>query len=101
MKFGIKEKSYKLIIKIISEFSEIEKAYIFGSRISGNFKRGSDIDIALIGKDVTFDIICKLSTVLNEKYPLPYYFDILDYNDIDNIDLKNHINKKGKVLFKK
>ena len=59
----------------------------------GNYKPGSDVDIALKGKDVTADTVFRLSTLLNEKLPLPYQFDILNFADIENPALKQHIDE--------
>jgi hypothetical protein len=39
--------------------------------------------------------------LLNEEYPLPYFFDILHYEEINNENLKKHIDTYGKELYKK
>ena len=38
---------------------------------------------------------------LNEVYPLPYFFDIIQYNEITNENLINHIDNEGKLLYTK
>jgi hypothetical protein len=38
---------------------------------------------------------------LNEVYPLPYFFDIVNYDDISNEELKKHIDNLGKVIYRK
>ncbi|WP_414646601.1 nucleotidyltransferase domain-containing protein [Clostridium tetani] len=58
---------------MISGFDEIEKAYIFGSRAKGNYKPGSDIDIAIYGENINLDILSKLNSILEEKSPMPYF----------------------------
>ncbi|MEW5845474.1 MAG: nucleotidyltransferase domain-containing protein [Bacteroidota bacterium] len=50
--FGISEKSYLLIIDVLKSYPEVEAAIIFGSRAKGNYKNGSDIDLALIGESL-------------------------------------------------
>jgi len=47
MSFGISNKSMSIIINILRQKKEIEKASIFGSRSMGNYKNGSDIDLAI------------------------------------------------------
>ncbi len=37
----------------------------------------------------------------NEEYPIPYFFDILNYNTISNRNLKEHIDNERKILYKK
>ncbi|HED05295.1 MAG TPA: nucleotidyltransferase domain-containing protein [Ignavibacteria bacterium] len=76
-----------------------EKAVIFGSRAIGNFKRGSDIDIALYGKKLTSDILNNIKIKLNEQLPIPYFIDIVNYAEIQNENLKKHIDREGKVFY--
>lgn len=65
----------------------------------GNFKSGSDVDLAVLGTDINRKIIRKLSEDLNENYPLPYFFDVISYYDISNKELKKHIDDVGKKIF--
>lgn len=99
--YGLLERDMKYIIKALEQFDEIEKAVLFGSRAMGNYKKGSDVDIALIGENISNEVIFKVDDYLNEVYPLPYFFDILNYNSILNENLKNHINIEGKIIYDK
>lgn len=45
------------ILEEIRKYSEINKAIIFGSRAIGNYKKGSDIDLAITGDKITKDIL--------------------------------------------
>ena len=36
-----------------------------------------------------------------EEYPLPYFFDIVNYNDIEDKEFKHHIDSVGKAIWKK
>jgi len=99
--FGIYEKSYSLFIKAISEYPQIEKAIIFGSRALGNYKKGSDIDLAIIGSEVNYEITSQLVNKLNEQLPIPYYTDVVNFNTIDNNELKQHILNEGKQCYEK
>jgi len=96
--FGLLEKDIDYIIQAIKRFDEIDRAIIFGSRAMGNHKKGSDVDIAIVGEKVSRNSIAKLSECLNEIYPLPYFFDIVNYNEISNIELKEHIDTVGIVI---
>ena len=99
MNYGITEKSFRLILEGLNHYPEIEKALIFGSRAIGNYKNGSDIDLALYGSDVTEETIRGLRTRLNEELPIPYYFDIIHYENINNQELKEHIDTMGKMFY--
>ena len=98
--FGLSENTYQLICSILSNFPGIEKAIIYGSRAKGNYRIGSDIDLAIIGDQLTFDIVINLLNILDES-DLPYNFDITLYKSIDNLELKEHIDRAGKVFYKK
>ena len=98
-KFGIYDKSYHLLLETLTLFPAIEKAVIFGSRAIGNYKKGSDVDLAVFGKKVDVKTILQLSMVLNHEQPIPYFFDVVDFNTIDNKELKKHIVVKGIVVY--
>jgi len=91
---GLERKDIDSIINIIRKFSSRSKIFIFGSRAKGNFKTGSDIDLAIVDDTLTLDKILEIRLQL-EELNLPYQFDILDYNKINNIDLKSHIDRVG------
>lgn len=99
MNFGLRESDLEYIVNVIRGFDEIEKAYIFGSRAKGNYKPGSDIDIAIYGENINSDILSKLNSILEEKSPMPYFFDIVDYSHLKHKELKEHIDRVGKAIF--
>ena len=99
--FGISEKSYRTIIQTISSFQDIDKTFLFGSRAKGNYKKGSDIDLAIYGKNLNQNTWLNLSVVLNEKTTLPYYFDIVAPKMLDNQNLIEHINRIGIVFYER
>ena len=99
MSFGISTKSMSMIINVLRQNKEIKKASIFGSRSMGNYKNGSDIDLAIYGTYITPEILNNISIELNEKSPLPYYFDIVHYETLKHEGLKEHIDSFGKVLY--
>lgn len=93
--FGLPDNDLATIIEVLSLKPEINKAYIFGSRAKGNFKKGSDVDIALKGNLLNYEIINQISYFLNEETLMPYTFDILNYDGITNADLLEHIDRVG------
>ena len=99
--FGIYDESYSLILEAVNGYPKIEKAFIFGSRAIGNHKKGSDIDIAIFGKDVDFETTSSLHGKLNEELPIPYFIDVVNFNSIDNQELKSHILHEGKSIFER
>ncbi len=84
-----------LLNKILNNFCEVKKAYIFGSIIKeGKFRENSDIDIALEGKvkEDYFLIWSELEEKLNEGVDLR----ILDSGVTSQI-----IKKEGKLIYER
>ncbi|MCK5700073.1 MAG: nucleotidyltransferase domain-containing protein [Cyclobacteriaceae bacterium] len=98
MKFGLTEKHIEVILRRASKFKEIERVVIFGSRSIGNYKKGSDVDLALKGLNVSQQIADKLRYELSEKTNLPYFFDVVCYNCLKNKSLIKHIDELGKDI---
>jgi predicted nucleotidyltransferase len=98
--FGLKNSNLIEIRSLLSKFPEIKEVKIFGSRAKGNYKNGSDVDIVLIGDKVTRKIALDISFELNEDTLMPYKFDILNINDIENLELLNHFVRKGITFYK-
>ncbi len=96
---SLKDSDLDAIKEVISRFPQVQKAILFGSRAKGNYKRGSDVDIALylIGDDITQSI----AGVLNDDTLLPYKFDVLNASTITNPDLIAHINRVGLTFYTK
>jgi len=89
-----------MIIKALSKWDEIQKAAIFGSRAVGNYRRGSDVDLVIYGAQVTDKIVVRLSTLLNQELPLPYYFDVVHYESLKNEQLRIHIDTYARLFYK-
>jgi len=95
--FGLKEGDLEVIIQMLMKFPEIEKAKIFGSRAKGNHQAGSDVDIVIWTKNNIS--AWELPGILNEETLLPYKFDVLNYHEIANAELKEHINRAGIKIY--
>lgn len=91
---GLSEKDFAILREAIAGHPEIEEAVIFGSRAKGNYKPGSDIDIALKGASVTRRTAAALHSDLEDSY-LPYFVDVIDYNTLTNDNLREHIDRVG------
>ena len=86
---------------IFSSYQEIEKVTVFGSRVLGNAKPGSDVDLAFGGKDVTLRLVSTVQNYLEEETTLPYFFDCVHFESVENEDLRKHILRYGKILYEK
>lgn len=98
--FGIIKVEFEHVKKCIREFKEINSVIIFGSRAMGIIREGADVDLAVIGDNITQETISKLNKELNKKQLASNFFDVIDYN-VSNEKLKEHIDLVGKVLYEK
>jgi predicted nucleotidyltransferase len=96
--YGLSENTIEKIKSVFSKYSQIEKALIYGSRAKGSFKNGSDVDIVFFGEDLTHDIIFNIEEDIDDLY-FPYSFDLSIYDEIDNLKLKEHIDRAGLLFF--
>lgn len=100
MKFGLEKEQIAEINKIISSNSRIEQVIIFGSRAKGNYRPGSDIDLALFGEDLKLDDLLEINIELGSlNYPMN--FDIILYHQIKDEEVLDHIKRVGIPIYKK
>ena len=92
--FGLKQEQLKEIREILGKHPEIEKAVIFGSRAKGDHKKGSDIDIAVFGDNISIHTILSLMSDFEES-SLPFFVDIVDFKGITDKKLRSEIEKNG------
>jgi predicted nucleotidyltransferase len=100
MDFGLHSDMIQAIIETISKNESIQKVVIYGSRAKGNYKPGSDIDIALYADALTLNEVNGIGIALDDLM-LPYIFDLCVYNKINNKDLQKHIDRVGKIIFER
>ena len=97
--YGLKASDLDVIREVLERFPDVVSAWVYGSRALGTQKSGSDVDIALKGKDITRNTVTRISALLNEESPLPYHFDITSYHAINKPQLKEHIDRFGMLLY--
>ena len=97
------ESSYLRIIRntVAAGFPEVQRVILFGSRAMWKAGRGSDIDLAIQGKNVNRKTRLRLYDILNNETMIPYKVDILNLKTIRNNDLLQHIYRVGKVIYRK
>lgn len=101
MPYGLQDRDIAHILDAVKAFPEITEVVLFGSRAKGNYKVGSDVDLAIKGMSVTYDTAVRLGGILNEEKPLPYFFDVIRYDSIREPRLIEHIDRVGVLLYSK
>ena len=94
MKFGLDQETIDRIRDTISSYNSVEDILIYGSRAKGNYRKGSDNDLVVMGNP-SFDTLLRIEHQLDELM-LPFQTDLSSYNSIQSQDLLDHIHRIGK-----
>ena len=92
MKFGLTLESFNKIKEVIKKYNMYEFK-VFGSRARGDYKKGSDIDLAVYG-----DIEDKTKFNIRNDFDMldiPYMIDLIFVQDISKEELIKSIKKDG------
>ncbi|WP_292663978.1 nucleotidyltransferase domain-containing protein [Nitratifractor sp.] len=89
--YGLETQEWETIKEVLQE-ADTAKAILFGSRAKGDYRRGSDVDLAIIGNER------EVAYRLNEETNLPYFFDVIHLQKISNKALLEHIERVGKAI---
>ena len=98
MRFGLSDTVIRELQDVFRRHANIEKVLIFGSRSKGNYRSGSDIDLALIGKGIDYRQILELYTEIDDL-ELLYSIDMLDYQTKVGTPIGDHIDRVGQVFY--
>lgn len=98
--FGLSSNNINKINSVFKQYPEINEVLVFGSRAKGNFRDNSDIDLAIKGKNINLSTLQEIELKLEELY-LSNYIDLIVYDNIENQELIDHINRVGKKIYKK
>lgn len=98
--YGLSKRNMDELRDILASIPHIEEAIIYGSRARGDHKPGSDVDLTLKGRDLTFHDLALLDDKLYYSY-LPFFFDTNAFAELTNPYLIDNIKRDGRVIYKK
>lgn len=98
--FGLSETVVNDICNVFKDYPNITEVLIFGSRAKGNYRTGSDIDLAAKGKGISFDQLTDIHLRI-EDLDLLYEVDVLSYEEKKGTPIGDHIDRVGKVFYKR
>lgn len=98
---GISPSQNEQLLTVFRHRPEVERVVLFGSRAKGNFKPGSDIDLAIY-----LEPALDLSTWLDfanqiDELDFPQKVDLINAERIQNEELKEHIRRVGVLIFER
>jgi len=95
---GLKPKIFNLLNEVFSTYEAIDTVVLYGSRAKGTYHAGSDIDITITGKNFKNSLVGKIEDDIDNLL-LPYSFDISSWSQIDNDELRAHIERVGIIIY--
>lgn len=94
---GLNSVWFEQLIGCFERYPDIDEVIVYGSRAKGNFTKRSDLDLAIKGKlDRHRLSLIKLDL---EETDLPISVDVLKYEDLSNLLLKDHIDRVGVQIY--
>lgn len=100
MKFGLTEKEIALLTSVFEKNRSIENVFIYGSRAKGNYKKTSDIDLAVCFFAGAKKNMAILRSEL-EDLPIIYSIDATDEEEIEAGKFKDAYKKTKQVFYVK
>jgi len=100
MNWGLTDAAVAEIRSVLAHHPEVERATLYGSRAKGTFKPSSDIDLTLIGSEVTLEILGHVQSEL-EGGSLPYQIDLSILSQITHPELLDHIHRVGVAFYER
>ncbi len=98
MNHGLSSATVAAICGVFARFPSVEKAVLYGSRAKGNYKPGSDIDLTLVGRHLTWAELGAIADALDELL-LPYQIDLSILEKIEHEALREHIKRVGRPFY--
>ncbi len=98
MRFGLSDTVIKELQDVFRRHANIKKVLIFGSRSKGNYRAGSDIDLAVIGNDIDYNLLLSVLCEI-DNLELLYSVDLLNYQQKKGTPIGDHIDRVGQVFY--
>lgn len=98
--YGLSDTVIADICSVFGLYQNIDKVIIFGSRAKGTYSEGSDIDLAVVGENISFNQLMDINIQI-EDLGLLYKVDVVDYNKHAEAPIGKHIRRVGKLFYQK
>ena len=95
---GVPDSLTKELIKLIITHRPVKKIVLYGSRATDNYRKTSDIDIAIVDENWTHSDISLVHFNLEEELSTPLTIDLVNYYNVFKQSMKDSINK-GVTLY--
>lgn len=94
---GISDQILQSIIQTCMVFPSVKRVILYGSRARGDYRNGSDIDIAIDAPEMSDIEFSRLWNSLDDL-PIIYTMDIVHLQSLKNEALLDAIRQEGHVI---
>ena len=98
MPYGLTDREWCKLLGVFAGNKRIRQAILYGSRAKGTYKPFSDVDITLVGEDLSRADLNRLLFAIDDLL-LPYQVDLSLFHVLKNDALVEHIRRKGIVIY--
>ena len=95
---GVPEEISKELIKVITLHKPVKKIVLFGSRATNDYRKTSDIDIAIVDDSWNSSDMSLVRFNLEEELSTPLTIDLVNYYNVHKKSMQDAINR-GLVLY--
>lgn len=100
MAYGLTEKEIAMIKAVFEKTPEVESVFVYGSRAKNTYKKTSDIDLAVVLKSGSENVLAKLKLDLDDLSVI-YEIDLTDETEMRAGDFKNEYERTKKIFYLK
>lgn len=98
MPYGLTDTEWRKLLGVFAGNRRIRQAILYGSRAKGTYKPFSDVDITLVGDDLSRRDLNRLLLAVDDLL-LPYRFDLSIFHSLKNEALVEHIRRRGVIIY--
>ena len=84
---GLTNEEMQKLVAVLSTQPNIEKAIVYGSRAKGTNREFSDVDMTLMGKNLSHSDLNQVALKIDDLL-LPYEFDLSLYSSFTNVSVR-------------
>lgn len=100
MPYGLTDNELRQLRDVFAQYSHIGQAILYGSRAKGTYKPFSDVDITLVGHELTREDLNSILLAIDDLL-LPYQVDLSILHKLKNEALIDHIRRRGIVIYQR
>lgn len=97
--YGLSDATVSDLKLVFVKYTNVREVIVFGSRAKGNYREGSDIDLAVIADNLTYNQLMDMMLEIDDL-GLLYKVDLIDYEKNKDNPIGEHIRRVGKTFYK-